>query len=202
MNQFNLPTAFGQAYSEGTTQLRQETPGFLYGMCFVHAYGLFERYLKSILCAVLHVQPKILLASAKQQNKVAEKKISYREVIDSLNSPGQLLDVMIDRELNSLMYTSFKDQLTTMRRRFGFSELDDSLDSRIVQLNKIRNCIVHNHTQADPELARISRGFYRAGFRIDVDRNIVSRAITTYSRFALSVDQIAERKYHLASSTV
>jgi hypothetical protein len=202
VNQFSLPAVFGQAYSDGTTRLRQETPEFLYGMCFVHAYGLFEHYLKSILRAVLHEEPRILLTPGKQQNKESDKKVSYREIIDSLGSPTQLLDLIIDRELDSLMYMSCHDQLKAMRGRFGFRELADSLDSRIVHLNKIRNCIVHNHTRADPELARISRKFYKDGRRIHVDRNVVSRAITSYSLFALSVDQIAEQKYHLVPQVV
>jgi len=202
MYQFGLPAAFGKAFSDGTTRLRQETPEFLYGMCFVHAYGLFEHYLKSILHAVLHSNPRILLTPVKQQHRDAEKKVSYREVIDSLESPGQLLDLIIDRELKALMYMSCPDQLKTIRKRFGFGQLADDLDSRIVQLNEIRNCIVHNHAQANRELASLSQGFYRAGCRIHIDRNVVSRAITNYSRFAQSVDQIAERKYRLVTCDV
>jgi hypothetical protein len=48
-NQIKLPDAFGKAFNDGATRKRQETSEFLYGMCFVHAHGLFEHYLKSIL---------------------------------------------------------------------------------------------------------------------------------------------------------
>ena len=196
-NQFALPATFTRAYSDGTTRLRQETPEFLYGMCFVHAYGLFENYVKSVLRAVLHAQPRILLTPDRQHRKDAEKKISYRDVVECLESPGRLLDLIIDRELNDLMYAPNSGQLRAIRERFGFSELDASLDPRIIQLNKIRNCIVHNHTRADDELARLSQGFYAATGRIHIDRNVVSRAITIFARFASAIDHIAERKFRL-----
>jgi hypothetical protein len=199
-NQFGLPDAFQHAYFEGITRLRRETPEFLYGMCFVHAYALFEQYLGLVLRVMLQAQPKILLRSAKQQKKDAEKKISYREVIGTLDSPGQLLSLIIDREIDCIMYMSIQDQLDTMRIRYGFSTLDESLDARIVQLSKIRNCVVHRGGRADTDLARLSRGFYQDGSRIDIDRNVVSRAITSYSQLASWIDEIAEDKYHFTDS--
>jgi hypothetical protein len=179
---------FQEAYEQGKTNFRRETPGFLYGMCLIHAFGLLEYYLTDLIRMIAFANPRILLTPSRD----TDRKIDYRTVIESIDSPNALLNRLVDRELLDLTYKSFDVLLSSLRNRFGLKHLDDRHDQRLIQLALLRNCIVHNHGQGDERLAKASRNFYRAGSRLTITRNMVSRSITTFSSFAMSVDAAAE----------
>lgn len=187
MNQYRVDESFAEAYSRGTSDLKQRTPTFLYGMCLVHGYGLLEHYLSDVIRKIVRSNPRVLLTLQKRE----DRKIDYRVVIDNIDSPKALIDELANRELLSLTYGPIEDYLKALRTRFGLASLNDNLDARIIQLALLRNCLVHNRSVADERLATVSGGFYRNGQRIRVDRNMVSRCITTFMWFASQVDQTA-----------
>jgi hypothetical protein len=189
INQRGLHSAFSDAYSLGTDQLRARTPMFLYGMCLVHAYGLLEHFLTETIRQIVQQNPRILLTNPSRE----DKKVEYKLIINNLHSPATLLDALINRELLKLTYGSTHDLLAALRDRFTLATLDTGYDARIVQLSLIRNCLVHNRGRADARLAAASNNFYREDELIYVDRNMVSRSITTFSRFAAEVDRTRER---------
>lgn len=187
MNQYEVNDYFACEYRRAASKLKQRTPTFLYGVCLVQAYGLLEHYLTELLRDIVRSNPRVLLTSKGRE----DRKIDYRLVIDHLNSPGDLLDELLNRELLSLGRGSMKDFIKALRERFGLSALSTTFDTRISQLSLIRNCLVHNRGKASELLAEASLNFYNSGQQIDLDRNMVSRSITTFCSFASAVDRTA-----------
>ncbi|MFZ5621446.1 MAG: hypothetical protein ACOY5W_10520 [Pseudomonadota bacterium] len=73
-NQLDFPEEFEKAYRRGVVFERQKTPELLYGMCFVKAYGSFERYIAGTLSALMHNQPRVLLGQIQKGSQADEKK--------------------------------------------------------------------------------------------------------------------------------
>src|SRR5206468_1456357 len=49
-----------KAFRTGIADLTKDLPQFFYGMTLVHAWGLFEHYLGSLLRRILHAHPDML----------------------------------------------------------------------------------------------------------------------------------------------
>lgn len=78
-----------------------------------------------------------------------------------------------------------------MRTRLGLREFPVTYDARINRLALVRNCIVHNHAQANVELAKVSNGVYKPGSHLVITGNVVSRSITIFYCCAELIDQSA-----------
>jgi hypothetical protein len=188
---------FMLAFDESLRNPKAEMPAALYRMCFVYASSLFDDYLSSLLRALMRGQPKMLLGGGPKPKTQEQSKLNYSQIINLLTDPGcsnpvqALLDTMIDKELRDMAYGSRAELLARLRDRYGFKRLTMEHDSRLIQLSHIRNCVVHNKCVADDTLATLSTNFYRSGCTILIDRNFVSRSMTTYRRMAQDLNRIA-----------
>jgi hypothetical protein len=173
---------FFTAFRDGMQDLSTELPGFLFGMCLAHAYGLFEHYLTNLLKSIFLARPEMLGKS---------KTLNYGEILDS-SSMTSLLDRMTEKELLELFHKSLRDVLKALREKYGFKHLESDLDDKAVEFSLIRNCLAHHHGIVDLRLEAETRGSYKRDSQIVIDRELVVNAITTFRKLALAVDKVAE----------
>jgi hypothetical protein len=177
---------FFKAFRGGIASLANELPDFFYGMCLVHAHGLFEHYLSHLLKSIFIARPEMLGKS---------KNVSYGDVLESYPSMDVLLEKMIEKELRELFYKSWQDLLNALREKYGFKHLSGTRDEKTIELSLIRNCLVHNRGIADTRLEEESKGAYKGGIQIPVDMNVVGAAINNFRKLAAEIDIMAESQH-------
>jgi hypothetical protein len=169
---------FFKAFRHGLFEWEKQVPTFLLQMAFVHAYTLFENYLRGILSLRLQAHP---------QQIGLKKQITYAEIFASA-SKEDIMDRIIDRELSQLMYEPIESLLAKMRETFGFRNLSDTHDDAIRCLALTRNCLMHNAGKVSDKLAKTD-GALTEGQQIAIQSKAISEAIHTYRRFCSEVDQ-------------
>jgi hypothetical protein len=169
---------FFKAFRHGLFEWEKQVPTFLLQMAFVHAYTLFENYLRGILSLRLRAHP---------QQIGLKKQITYAEIFASA-SREEIMDRIIDRELSQLMYEPIESLLAKMRETFGFRNLFDTHDDAILRLALTRNCLMHNAGKVSDKLAKTDRA-QTEGQQITIQSKTISEAIHTYRTFCLEVDQ-------------
>lgn len=169
---------FFKAFRHGLFEWEKQVPTFLLQMAFVHAYTLFENYLRGILS--LHLQ-------AHPQQIGLKKQITYAEIFASA-SKEEIMDRIIDRELSQLMYEPIESLLAKMRETFGLRNLSDTHDDAIRRLALTRNCLMHNAGKVSDKLAKTDSALTE-GQQITIQSKTISEAIHTYRTFCLEVDQ-------------
>jgi hypothetical protein len=169
---------FFKAFRHGLFEWEKQVPTFLLQMAFVHAYTLFENYLRGILSLRLQAHP---------QQIGLKKQITYAEIFASA-SKEEIMDRIIDRELSQLMYEPIESLLAKMRETFGFRNLSDTHDDAIRRLALTRNCLMHNAGKVSDKLAKTDSALTE-GQQITIQRKTISEAIHTYRTFCLEVDQ-------------
>src|SRR4051812_24855850 len=125
---------FFKAFRPGLFEWEKQVPAFLLQMAFVHAYTLFESYLRGILSLRLQAHP---------QQLGLKKQITYGEIFAS-DSKEELMERIIEREFSQLMYEPMELLLQKMRETFGFRNLPTTHDDAIRRLALTRNCLMHN----------------------------------------------------------
>ena len=169
---------FFKAFRHGLFEWEKQVPTFLLQMAFVHAYTLFENYLRGILSLRLQAHP---------QQIGLKKQITYAEIFASA-SKEEIMDRIIDRELSQLMYEPIESLLAKMRETFGFRNLSDTHDDAIRRLALTRNCLMHNAGKVSDKLAKTDSALTE-GQQITIQSKTISEAIHTYRTFCLEVDQ-------------
>jgi hypothetical protein len=169
---------FFKAFRHGLFEWEKQVPTFLLQMAFVHAYTLFENYLRGILSLRLQAHP---------QQIGLKKQITYAEIFASA-SKEEIMDRIIDRELSQLMYEPIESLLAKMRETFGFRNLSDTHDDAIRRLALTRNCLMHNAGKVSDKLAKTDSALTE-GQQIAIQSKTISEAIHTYRTFCLEVDQ-------------
>ncbi|OAI39277.1 hypothetical protein AYO40_05945 [Planctomycetaceae bacterium SCGC AG-212-D15] len=150
-------------------------------MALVHAWGLFEHYLGSLVRRILLGRPVMLGRT---------KKIDLGDLLDSPSKEALLADVAED-EIRGLIYKTTRDQLRLLRERYGFRHLAEGDDDTIVEMSLLRNCVVHNCGVADKKLEEHSAGRYRDGAPLEIDTGLVIQSIRVFRAFASRIDEIA-----------
>lgn len=174
---------FFRAFRGGRARLATELPDFFFGMCLVHAHGLFEHYLTELLKSVFLSRPKMLGKS---------KALNYGDVLESYPSMNALLEKMAEKELRELFYKSWRDLLEVLRGKLGFKELPTTWDKETIEFSLIRNCLVHNRGIADVRIEAESKGKYKCDTSITIDSEMVFATINTFRKLAAEIDKIAE----------
>ena len=166
---------FFKAFRHGLFEWEKQVPTFLLQMAFVHAYTLFENYLRGILSLRLQAHP---------QQIGLKKQITYAEIFASA-SKEEIMDRIIDRELSQLMYEPIESLLAKMRETFGFRNLSDTHDDAIRRLALTRNCLMHNAGKVSDKLAKTDSALTE-GQQIATQSKTISEAIHTYRTFCLA----------------
>jgi hypothetical protein len=169
---------FFKAFRHGLFEWERQVPAFLLQMAFVHAYTLFENYLRGILSLRLQAHPEQI---------GVKKQITYAEIFASA-SKEEIMEWIIDRELSQLMYEPIESLLAKMRDTFGFRNLSDTHDDAIRRLALTRNCLMHNAGKVSDKLAKTDSALTE-GQQITIQSKTISEAIHTYRTFCLEVDQ-------------
>jgi hypothetical protein len=172
---------FFKAFRHGLFEWEKHVPAFLLQMAFVHAYTLFENYLRGILSLRLQAHP---------HQTGLKKQITYAEIFASA-SKEEIMDRIIDRELSQLMYEPIESLLAKMRETFGFRNLSDTHDDAIRRLALTRNCLMHNAGKVNDKLAKTDSALTE-GEQITVQSKTISEAIDTCRTFCLETDQAFE----------
>ncbi len=170
-----------RAFRTGIAELATDLPAFFHGMTLVHAWGIFEHYLGSLLLLILTTRPEIL--GQDKQIKIAD--------VFGHPSKEALLATIAEREVHELFYKPAKDWLRSLRRRYGLRQLTDQFDNDIIETALIRNCVVHNRSIVDGKLARHPGCGRVEGSQIDMPREFVGRATNILRNFASAVDKAA-----------
>lgn len=177
---------FFGAFRGGLVGLASELPDFFFGMCLVHAHGLFEHHVRELLKSIFLSRPEMLGTS---------KTVKYGDVLESYPSMAALLEGMVENELRELFYKSWRDLLEVLREKYGFKQLPTTLDERTIEFSLIRNCFVHNHGIADARIEKHSKGTYKCGTSISIDGETVLAAIKLFRTVATVIDSIAETQH-------
>jgi len=172
---------FFKAFRHGLFEWEKQVPAFLLQMAFVHAYTLFENYVRSILSLQLQAHP---------QQIGLKKQVTYSEIFAS-TSKEELVERIIDRELLHLMYEPIESLLTKMRDTFGFRSLSNAHDDAIRRLSLTRNCLMHNARKVSDKLAKAEPSMTE-GQPITIQSKTISEAIHTYRMFCLETDRAFE----------
>jgi hypothetical protein len=171
---------FFKAFRHGLFEWEKQVPAFLLQMAFVHAYTLFENYVRGILSLQLRAHP---------QQIGLKKQITYGEIFAS-TSKQELVERIIDRELSQLMYEPIESLLTKMRDTFGF-RLSNAHDDAIRRLSLTRNCLMHNAGKVSDKLAKAEPS-KNEGQPITIQSKTISEAIHTYRTLCLETDRAFE----------
>ena len=182
-NQHNWGSKFESSFRTGVDRLQQRTPSFMYGMCLVHACGLFEHFMGDSVREIIANNPRVLLTGK------GKKKIDFELVINNISSPNQILSEIVDKEILDLTYQSLLGFIESLRDKFGLKNIDRQFDGQVEVVGLTRNCIVHNRSYATERLSNATNNFYHEGQLIRVDDNMVSRAITVLGIVAKSIDK-------------
>jgi hypothetical protein len=172
---------FFKAFRHGLFEWEKQVPTFLLQMAFVHAYTLFESYLRGILSLRLQAHP---------QQIGLKKQITYGEIFASA-SKEELMERIIERELSQLMYEPIESLLAKMRDTCGFRNVSTTHDGEIRRLALTRNCLMHNAAKVSDKLAKAEQSMTE-GQRISIRSKTISEAIHTYRQFCLETDQAFE----------
>lgn len=168
---------FFRAFRSGAFDLQREVPAFIFEMSLVYSYALFETYISDIIRLRLKSHPA-QLGMAKQ--------VTVAQVLASADKDA-LLDFMIDRELNQIMYEPIGAVLTRLRDGLGLRSLQPDFDQEIVKLSLVRNCLMHNGGNSDEKVAALDP-MAPLGKKIVVSGDHVRSAIETCRRAAAAID--------------
>lgn len=169
---------FFKAFRHGLFEWEKQVPAFLLQMAFVHAYTLFESYLRGILSLRVQAHP---------QQLGLKKQITYGEIFVS-DSKEDLMERIVERELSQLMYEPMELLLQKMREIFGFRNLPTTHDDAIRRLAVTRNCLMHNSGKVSDKLANAAPSLVQ-GQPITIQSKTISEAIHTYRQFCLEIDR-------------
>lgn len=178
-----------KAFRTGAADLTKNLPQFFYGMTLVHAWGLFEHYLGSLLLRILAARPEILGRT---------KQLDLGEVLDHLSKEALLASVA-EQEVRNLFYKPARDWLKALRGRYQLKGLTRAHDNDLIEAALIRNCVVHNRGLADDRLEKQTGGRSTQGAPIEIDLNNVAKATDIIRKFASAVDEAA-LQVHLTPS--
>ncbi len=113
---------------------------------FFLGYAYLESFLADILKEVYLRRPEIL---------PREKQLKYEEII-STASREDLINLMIAKEVRSVLGTSIEDVKEHFERRLSVPWPDQP---KILIASKIRNCLMHNGARVDQRLAAANESF-------------------------------------------
>ncbi len=172
---------FFQAFRPGMFDLEKDLPSFLFEMALIYANSLFENYISSIIRLRFQKHPELMGVN---------KQVTYGQVIKS-NSKQDVIEHLINREVQQLMYEPIGAVLERMRAKYGFRDLTTKYDEEIIYLSLIRNCVMHNSRKVDSKLAT-NKPKLVLGERLPVEKSLVDTAIHTYRKFCYEVDIMLE----------
>jgi hypothetical protein len=178
-----------KAFRTGIADLTKDLPQFFYGMTLVHAWGLFEHYLGSLLLRILHAHPDML---------GREKQLDLGEVLD-YPTKETLLASVAEKEIRNLFYKPVRDWLKALRGRYKLEGLTRAHDDDLIENALVRNCVVHNRGVADDRLEKQTGGRCIDGVPIALTLDTVMKATDTIRKFASTLDETAVQ-VHLTPS--
>jgi hypothetical protein len=173
---------FFRAFRGGLFELDRVLPSFLFEMALVYAYTLFESYLFEVVRRRYRSHPELMGAN---------KQLIYSDVLQS-TSKEDLMETIIGREVDRLMYQPLVAVLDALRSRLGFRSLSTDLDPEIQILSMTRNCIVHNRSRVDPKLAAL-KPWLTVGQQIAANFASFSNALGTCRKLCAAIDATLEQ---------
>jgi hypothetical protein len=168
---------FFQAFRPAMFHLEKNLPNFLLGMALVYAYALFETYVADIIRLRLRTHPAQL---------GPDKQVSLAEILGSVSKEA-LIDEIVDRQVNQLLYEPIRANLERLRNRLGLRAMTTKYDQEIASLSLVRNCLIHNAGRADPKLVAAEPSFC-LGQPIEVQADYLSSAIDVFRKCAAAID--------------
>lgn len=106
---------------------------------FLLGFSYFEAFLSDVVRVILRSRPEML---------PRDKKIAFGQLID-LDSEEDVLGLLIEREVQDVMYGSFESIAVYFNNRLN---LVWPAASSLREVSAIRNCIIHNMARADARL--------------------------------------------------
>jgi hypothetical protein len=168
---------FFRAFRPGIFELQSQLPAFFFAMSFVYGYTLFETYISDVVRCRLKAFPAHI---------GRDKQITVAEILDS-ESKEELVEQLVNREVNRIMYEPIGVVLDRLRNRLGFRALTTQYDGEITRLSLIRNCVLHNACKVDQKLSGVDSSLL-LGQPIELQASSFSSAINVLRKLALAVD--------------
>jgi hypothetical protein len=109
---------------------------------FLLGYSYFESFLMDLVSGILRDRPNMLPKN---------KQLKYSEIL-SCKDLNQTIDQMINKEIRDLFYKSMEDIVKELKDKYNFT-ISDEEKNELCEMSLVRNCIMHNSSQADSRLA-------------------------------------------------
>lgn len=170
---------FFGAFRNGILELQRELPAFVFGLGQVYAYSLFESYIVDVLNDRLCKHPRCM-GSKKQAN--------YSDIF-AASSKEALVEELVRKEINDIMYLPITGVLEYLRSRLGFKGLGAENDKIVRKISLERNCLVHNNGKASLLLASEFPEEYQAGQSVVFTQDSFSATINALKAMAVAIDR-------------
>lgn len=125
--------------AEDEVKVSERHPSLLREMALVYTLAQFESFVYDSLLTVLVCRPEVLRRGQER------KSVSYKTVLDSMDSKDSLVRSIAERELSQIFYKSAKDQPEALANSLGIDLDWSSEDLRKLEVAMAkRNLLVHN----------------------------------------------------------
>jgi hypothetical protein len=174
---------FVEAFRRGLFDLQNELPAFIYGLGQVYAYSLFESYIVVVLKDRLKKHPECM---------GQKKQVAYSEIFSAL-SKDALLDAIISKEVNDILYLPIGGVLDYLRSKLGFSHLPTDREANLMEISLVRNCLIHNDSKVSARLAAEFPETYKLNEAIAYTHESFSNCLHTLRKILVSIDHEWEK---------
>jgi hypothetical protein len=167
---------------------------FVKKMSLVYLITLFETFIERELRALFKYNPQILTNP--------DKTLSYEQIIKSVDK-SELLDLVIDKELDSLINRNRGDLSKFFKKHLGL-EMDKRIDFfEFDELFYRRNIIIHNNSIGTPEYIRKFIRPYKSNVSdkdfiiLNVNYRYLKHAVKLIRTYAKVIEKSLRNKYKL-----
>jgi hypothetical protein len=168
-------------YAEWVEEPQRETMPDSFGLfraqvsnsAFLLGYSFFEAFLADVIRQIYNLRPIML---------PKDKELKYHDILNA-NDYASVLAAMIDREVRAALYGSIEKVRSYFETKLN---LDWPEFDRVVEVSRLRNCLIHNMGRADARLAEVSA--WEDGQQIELTPDEVNE-------LGLDVREFAEHLY-------
>ncbi len=174
---------FFGAFRNGILELQRELPPFIFGLGQVYAYSLFESYVAEVLNDRLGKHPECM---------GAKKQVNYSDVF-SATSKEALVDELVRKEINDILYLPITGVLDYLRGQLGLKGLTNERDRLIRKISLERNCMIHNNGKTSALLAAEFPDDYKKGEDIEFTQTSFNLAVDALKAVSVAIDREWEK---------